>query len=192
MFGFNGLGEVSYEKELKGETGHFEKAAQLSKATGGIVVCGCVTNTLGHKRKSAVVAECGRLLGVADRLHSMEGDYACGATLSVYDTKIGKIGVLVGEDLYFPETLKALALCGSRCILCPFDGALRNLEKVYLRAYAHCFGVPIYICGKGYCALASPKGELAFSSPVSPVSFSYEGVGEYRLIETRRRFGCST
>ena len=74
LFGFNGMGEVSYEKELKGESDFFERVALLSKSTQSVVVCGCITDTRGHKRKSAVVAENGRLLGVSDMLHVLDGD----------------------------------------------------------------------------------------------------------------------
>ena len=72
VFGFEGMGEVSYERELKGETRFFEDAALLSKTCKNVVVCGCVTDTRGHKRKSAVVAENGRLCGMVSL-----GDIAC-------------------------------------------------------------------------------------------------------------------
>ena len=187
FFGFNGMGEVSYEKELKGESCNFEQAAQLSKRTRGVVVCGCITDTRGHKRKSALVAENGKLLGVSDRSHSIDGDFSCGATLSVYDTKIGKMGVVVAEDLFFYETVKALALCGSRLIVCPYNRLTGEVETVYLRAYAHTFGIPVYLCAEGYSALALPNGELAFSSPISPIKTSLEKGAEYHLVQTRRR-----
>ena len=188
LFSFNGMGVVRYECELKGESSYFEQAAQLSKQTKGIVVCGCITDTRGDKRKSALVAENGRLLGVTDRIHSIDGDFSCGATVRVYDTKIGKMGVLVAEDLYFYETVKALTVCGSQFIVCPFDLPINSMETAYLRVYAHAFGIPLYLCGKGYSALALPNGELAFSSPVSPVKTSLEKGAEYHLIQTRKRF----
>ena len=87
FFGFQGLGEVSYEKELKGETNCFEDVAILSKESHNIVVCGCVTDTRGIKRKSAVVAENGRILGVSDMLNAVDGEFKSGAGLRVYETK---------------------------------------------------------------------------------------------------------
>ena len=106
FFGFQGIGEVSYEKELRGETGYFEDAAILSKENHNVVVCGCVTDTRGVKRKSAVVAENGRLLGVSDMLNAIDGEYKSGAGLRVYETKVGRLGIAVAEDLYFPEILR--------------------------------------------------------------------------------------
>lgn len=187
VFGFDGIGEVSYEKELKGESGYFERLAQSSARRKNLVVCGCVTDTRGHKRKSAVVAENGRILGVSDMLNVIDGEVGSGASLRVYDTKIGKAGVVVADDLNFPETVKALAVCGSDFIVCPFGGVIDSLQAVLLRAYAYCYGVPIFFCGIGYSMVADVSGNIAFASPQPIAEYPFENVKEYHLIETRRR-----
>ena len=187
LFGFGCLGEVSYEKELKGETKDFEDVALLSKEGKGLVVCGCITDTRGHKRKSALVAENGRLQGVSDMLHAVDGEVSCGAALRVYDTKIGRMGVAVAEDLYFPDVVKSLAICGSDFIVCPFGKNYDSLQKTLLRAYAYCYGIPIFFCGDGYAMIADATGNIVFESPHSPISFDFENKREYHLIETRRR-----
>lgn len=186
IFGFEGLGEVSYEKELKGESNYFEEVAKLSQEGKNIVVSGCVTDTRGHKRRSAIVAENGRLIGISDMLHVTDGEVGSGASLKLYDTKIGKMGVAVADDLHFPDTVRALVLCGCDFIVCPF-GRVDNLQSVLLRAYAYCYGVPILFCGIGYCMLAEPSGEIVFASPQSPVYTGFENKKEYHVIETRRR-----
>ena len=188
LFAFNGMDEVSYERELKGESCFFEGVARLSKAHQSVVVCGCVTDAHGHKRKSAVVAENGRLLGVSDMLHVVSGEWGSGANLCVYPTKKGKMGVLVAEDLYFPEAVHSLALCGSDFIVCPFGWLSSTLAGSYLRTYSHAYGVPLYFCGEGYAMLAD-GGELVFASPSSPFCMDFEQRKEYYLIETRRRRG---
>lgn len=187
VFGFDGIGEVNYEKELKGESAYFEDVALLSKEMRNVIVCGCITNTRGHKRKSAVVAENGRLLGVSDMLNVIDGGVGAGASLRVYETKLGKMGVVVAEDLYFPETVKTLSLCGCEFIVCPFEQMRDSLPAVLLRAFAYCYGVPIIFCGVGYGAIADANGALAFASPFSPAYFSFENKREYHLIETRRK-----
>ncbi|MBE5751779.1 MAG: hypothetical protein E7357_05140 [Clostridiales bacterium] len=186
LFGFNGLGEVAYERELKGETRCFEDVATLSKQQKCVVVCGCITNARGHKRKSAIVAEQGRLIGVSDALHAVDGDVASGATLRVYDTSVGKMGVVVADDLAFPETLKSLAVCGSDFIVCPF-GRVAPVHSSLVRAYGYCFGVPIFFCGDGVCMIADVSGDLAFSSSQSPAAFDFEIAKEYHLVQTRQR-----
>lgn len=186
LFGFEGLGEVSYEKELKGESNYFEEVAKLSKREQNVVVCGCVTDTRGHKRKSAIVAENGRLIGVSDMLNVIDEEVGSGASLKIYDTKIGKMGLTVEGDLHFPDGVRSLALCGCDFIVCPF-GRVDEMQSVLLRAYAYCYGIPIFFCGIGYCMLAEPSGRIAFASPHSPVYTAFENVREYHVIETRRR-----
>lgn len=186
VFGFQAIGEVSYERELKGETAFFEEVARLSRQTSSVVVCGCVTDTKGHKRKSAVVAENGRILGVSDMLNVIDNEVGSGASLRVYETKIGRMGVVVAEDLYFPDGISSLALCGADFVLCPY-GMIEGIESVLCRSSAFFYGIPVGLCGVGYALVAEPSGELAFSSPCSPCYAEVENPSEYHLIETRRR-----
>lgn len=187
FFGFQGLAEVNYERELKGETNYFEDAAILSKENHNIVVCGCVTDTRGLKRKSAVVAENGRILGVSDMLHAIDGEFSSGAGLRVYETKVGRLGVAVAEDLYFPEILRTFAVCGSDLVLCPFGVVTDHTEGVLLRAAAFSYGVEMCLCGAGYCQIADVSGATLFASPDSPVEYSFEKKQEYHLVEARQR-----
>ncbi|MDD6995530.1 MAG: nitrilase-related carbon-nitrogen hydrolase [Candidatus Borkfalkiaceae bacterium] len=178
---------VSYERELKGETAYFEDVAMLSKAGKNVVVCGYVTSTRSLVRSSAVVAENGRILGVSDAITSVDGARNCGAFLKVYETGVGRIGVAVAEDAYFPEILRTLAVCGSDAVLCPFSGATGGAENVVLRAAAFSYGTPVCMCAQGYAFVAGADGEAAFSSPHSPVFFNVEKNGEFHLVEWRQR-----
>ncbi len=187
IYGFGGLGEVSYDKELKGESDYFERAARLSKQTKGVVVCGCVTDTRGIKRKSALVAENGKLCGVSDMTHTIDGMLTSGAGLRIYDTKIGKMGVAVAEDILFPEVMSALAACGSDFIVCPFGVLQGTMPQVLLRAYAYLHGVPIFLCGVGYSVAVGADGEVVMATPQSPTAFVFENRKEFHLVETRRR-----
>ena len=186
-FGFNGIGEVSYEKELKGESRFFEDAAALSKETGSVVVCGCLTDSRGLKRKSALVAENGRLAGISDMLYVVDGEVSCGAALRVYETKIGKMGIAVAEDLHFPDVVKSLALCGSDFIVCPFGCMRDEMQGVLLRAYAYTYGVPIVCCGQGYAMIVDGNGKMTFAASWSPAVIEFENRREYHLLQTRRR-----
>lgn len=187
LFGFNVAKEVRYEKELAGESRFFEDAALLSKKSKSVVVCGCVTDTRGHKRKSAIVAENGKLLGVSDMTHVVDGEVGSGVGLRVYETRVGKMGVAVAEDIRFPSVIKSLAVCGSDFIVCPYENA-EAIHAVLIRAHAYCYGVPVLFCGRGRCMIAAANGDLAFASPESRQSVDFQIEKEYHLVETRRRF----
>jgi predicted amidohydrolase len=189
LCGFAGLEAVSYEKELKGQTNFFEETALLSKAQKTLVLRGCITDTRGYKRQSVVVAENGRLKGVSDMLNVMDGEMSSGAALRLYETEIGRIGIVVSEDLAFPELFKSLALCGADYIACLFSGRAENVQRALLCANAYCFGVPILYCANGYSMVANVAGEIEFASPQNQAFYDLKTVKEYHVIETRSR-GC--
>ena len=187
--GFQSLGTVSYERELKGETKLFEDVAKLSQATKNIVVCGCFTDARGMKRKSVVVAERGKILGVSDMLNCIDEseDYRPGAGIKIYDTNAGKLGIIVGEDLYFPNVIETLSVCGAEIALCVFEELNEGLEQTLARSEAFLYGLPVCICAYGYAQVSDIGGRVRFASPQSACLFDLEMQKEYHLVETRRR-----
>jgi predicted amidohydrolase len=185
---FGSIGEVNYEKEVQGESNEMEAIALFSRNFSCVAVAGCYTDTKGVKRKSAIVADNGRILGVSDMTHGLDGDgYKCGSGLRVYDTSAGRLGVLVGQDVYFPELTASLARCGGDVIVCAYEQLGENPEQILLRADAFRYGVTMCMCAHGYAQIAEPSGKIAFASPLSPVWCSMESRREYHLVETRRR-----
>lgn len=182
------LGEVSYERELKGETSLFEAVAMRSKMLRCTVVGGCYTDARGIRRKSAVVAERGRLLGVSDLVNRIDGSaFGAGAGVKVYETAAGRLGVVVGEDLYFPKVVETLSISGADAVLCLFEELSEGLELTLIRAHAFFYGLPVALCAFGYAAVADPEGRLFFASPAPVGRVTLPKEREYRLIETRRR-----
>ncbi|MCX4384684.1 MAG: hypothetical protein OSJ39_02660 [Clostridia bacterium] len=187
-FSFMALGEVSYERELKGETSLFEDVALLSKEGQNVVVCGCYSDSRGIRRKSVVVADRGRILGVSDMLNQLDSsEYRPGAGIKIYDTKAGKIGIVVAEDLYFPQVVETISLCGADLTVCIFEELNESLEQVLIRADAYLYGVPVCLCAYGYAEAADIAGKLAYASPASPCVYEMKREQEYHIVETRRR-----
>ena len=83
-----------------------------SKALRCTVVGGCYTDARGIRRKSAVVAERGRLLGVSDLVNRIDGStFGAGAGVKVYETAAGALGRRCGRGSLFPQGRRnALAL----------------------------------------------------------------------------------
>ncbi|MBR7186423.1 MAG: hypothetical protein IKD43_02920 [Clostridia bacterium] len=187
-FSFQALGEVSYERELKGETNLFEDVALLSKEMQSIVLAGCYTDARGIRRKSVVLAERGRILGVSDMVNRIDaGEYRCGAGVKIFDTGVGKLGVIVAEDLYFPRVAETLSMCGAELDLCLFEQLDGSLEQTLMRAHAYLYGVPVCVCAYGYAQAADIGGKLRFASPKNACIYDFEREQEFHLVETRQR-----
>lgn len=188
VFGFNGLGLVSYKKELSGETEYFRDLASLSKEFGGVVVCGCDTDTYGVFRHSAVIADKGKILGVSDMVHSIDdSEFVPGGNLRVYDTSRGKIGLIVGEDLYFPEVPRVLTLCDADVIICIFKKLEGVMPQIMLRAGAFANGVSMALCAKNYACLADSFGSIAVAGSGEIIKAKAGTEKDFRLISSRRR-----
>ena len=188
IFSFNGLGLVSYKKELGGTTEYFQDVANLSKQTNAVVICGCDTDTYGQFRHSAVIADRGKLLGVSDMAHSIDqSEFVAGGNFRVYDTSCGKVGLIVGEDLFFPEVPRVLTLCDADVIVCVFKKLENSMPQIMLRAGAFANGIAMALCAKNYSTVADIKGDITFASNKDIAKTKITIEKDYHLICSRRR-----
>lgn len=191
LFGFSGLGEVDYESELKGQTEKFEDAARLSGKAGCGVLCGCKTISRGLIRKSVAVSDRGRLLGISDMTHVIDGEnYKSGANLGFYKVNGCKIGICIENDLLFPEAIRALSLCGCNVIVAVLEEIKDTLPPLLIRAYSYLYGVPIIMCAGKTAYFADISGAIATSNQKNAL-FEVSAQSRYRVVTTRIK-GIST
>ena len=188
VFGFNGLGLVSYKKELGGETEYFQDLARLSRELSQVVICGCDTDTYGVFRHSVAIADNGKLLGVSDMAHALDdSEFVAGGNFRVYDTSAGKIGIIVGEDLFFPESGRVLALCDADIIICVMKKLEGPMPQVMLRAGAFANGVSMVLCAKNYAAVADIRGNITLSGGGKIIKSKIKIEKDFHLINLRQR-----
>lgn len=187
VFGFGGLGEVDYECELKGESDKFEDAVKLSKSAACSVVCGCKTLSRGILRKSVAVADKGKLLGISDMNHVLEGEpYKSGAGLGVYALGGFKIGLCIENDLLFPEVFKALSMCGCNAVVAVMEEVKNVLPALIIRTYSYLFGMPVIMCGGSTAYYSEVSGDIATSNRDYSL-FDVNPRSSYHLITTRSK-----
>lgn len=161
------MGLVSYEDELSGDSEHFLDIAKLSKELKTVIIAGCDTDTYGNYRKSAVVADRGKLLGVSDAVFlPLDSEYTTGVTFTVYKTSVGKIGVLVGNDFYSVETVCNMSQDDADVIVIIGGDTDTHMPEIVVRAEAFLFGVPILKCSSGYATAVNAVGEVECCSPL--------------------------
>ena len=188
LFDFTALNHVDYKSELNGEMHKLEELAICSKKYDTVILAGCYTNSHGVLRKSTVIADNGKILGVADMLHTEEeSDYIGGAHLRVYETRAGKIGILVGEDILYPHLAQTLSLCDADYIVCIYEEIVDHLPTLMLRASAFTSGVNIVMRAAGIVQVATPSGEIVYRTAKKVDSYTLDIRREYQLITTRGR-----
>ncbi len=187
VFSFNGIKELNYKKELKGETEELVKLGRLSGKTKSIVICGCVSDNYGTKKLSAIIADKGKIVGIADMTGiSPTDEYASGGGFKIISTSIGKIGVLVGNDLFSPQAVKSMSLCEADLIVNVYKTVDDYKPGVVMRSYSVLYGVPICVCAQNF-SMASCKGETLFSSPEGVHVHDIPTKKSYREILSKQR-----
>lgn len=190
-FGVNGLGLVSYKKELDGDTEFFHDIAGLSRAIGGVVISGLDTDTYGIYRHSAVIADRGRILGVSDMSFTLdESEFRSGGNFRVYETGSGKIGLLIGDDVFFPEAAKVLALCDADVIFSIFGRIDDGMPEILTRASAFTNGVAIALLSGASVTVAGIGGDVLLSSRRKISEFDLKITRDFHRVSTRRRGYC--
>lgn len=91
---------------------------------------------------AALVGPEGELLGSYNKVH-LRGEermaFREGFKIPVIETEIGKIGLLLGWDLAFPEVARSLALEGAEllCVMANWETTQMDEWKTYVRARAY-------------------------------------------------------
>lgn len=188
VFGFNGLGLVSYKKELAGETEYFHDVAKLSRQLSSVVICGCDTDTYGVFRHSAVIADKGKVLGVTDMVHSVDdSEFVSGGSYRVYQTSAGKIGVVISEDLYFFDTAKIMSVSDAELVVCIFKKLDGYMPQTVLRASSFIGGMAMALVSKNYACVSDIRGKIIASGSAEYLKTKVKIEKDYRLVTTKRR-----
>lgn len=117
----------------------------------------------------------GQVLGVYSKCHLFETErmyFQPGQELPVYDTKFGKIGIMICFDAGFPEVARILQMKGAELIVCPSAWRIQDMGVWHLnmpqRAQENsCYLVAINRYGKeeslymgGYSIVCGPEGDI--------------------------------
>lgn len=139
----------------------------------------------GHYMTLHLIDDSGRTVGVYRRTsphgpyvyHDIDAwgfDYVASPELpAVFETRLGRIGMLVCSELYVPELSRLLAVGGADVILYPAGGAINELlaswrTLVWARAIENLVFTAatqnLYAAGEeGVATIAAPEGVLASS-----------------------------
>ena len=110
---------------------------ELARRTGAIIVAPFFEEDDGKYFNSAALIENdGTLLGVYRKVHIPElplyqeqSYFAGGSEFPVFDTSIGKVGIQICWDNFYPEGARILALKGAQLVFAPAAAAFASQER---------------------------------------------------------------
>lgn len=188
LTGFNSLGKVSYKCELSGVESKLSTLSSFSKKTGGVVIAGAVTDNYGILKKSVIIADKGKLLGISDAVIGYgETAFQGGGTYKVYQTSACKIGVIVEEDVKNFDAVKSMSLCDADLIVIISSQEEKKEHNFLIRAYAYLFGVSVVLLTKTGIMASDIYGEICGKSLENKSNLIIPVKRQYVLTKTKRR-----
>ncbi|MGG3466758.1 carbon-nitrogen hydrolase family protein [Neobacillus pocheonensis] len=152
------------------------KVRELAKKYSVKVVFGFPENKEGKFYNSACfIDEEGEVLGTYQKVHLWDEEpkyFEPGMNFPVWDTNIGKIGIMICYDTEFPESARTLALNGAEIILAPTANMtpFQHVQQLFIQSRAaenqvfvattNQIGKEESTCFFGESAAADPYGQL--------------------------------
>lgn len=117
----------------------------------------------GCYNAAALIGPSGDLLGIYHKTHLLDHDerYLPGRELPVWETELGRIGIMICADRRWPETARTLRVRGAELIMTPTYGMAHLDNEWWMRTRSYenelyiCFAHPVVSLVTG------PRGELA-------------------------------
>ena len=188
VFGFNGIDKISYKRELNYSESKLSSFARLSKESGKVLISGAITDNYGVLRRSAVIADKGKLLGISDmRLAINDSGYFGGGAQRVYQTQIGRIGVLIGDDILDIDGIKAMSLCDADFIVAIMSGEEKPQYNFLIRSYSYLFGLPMVLISTTGVIASDLSGEICGKSLENHTRITLPVKKSYRIVSTKQR-----
>ena len=188
VFNQFGLNKINYKNELNGSENALSNFAKISKNSSKVLIAGAYSNNYGVKRKSCVIADKGKLLGIQDMSVSYDSsNFSVGGSHKIFHSSQGKIGIIVDEDIFSIESIKAMSICDVDVIIAIIFGEEKPQFNYLIRAYSYLFGIPIVVLANSSVLSSDINGELQGSQKVKSVHTTVFTKKSYRLITTKKR-----
>ena len=141
----------------------------------GLYLDDTVPETDQPYNSAVFISDEGEIIGVYNKCHLFEKErlhFQPGQELPVYDTTLGKIGIMICFDAGFPEVARCLQLKGAELILCPSAWRIQDMNVWHLnmpqRAQENsCYLAAINRYGHegdlymgGYSLVCGPEGDI--------------------------------
>jgi len=104
----------------------------------------------------------GNIIGKYRKVNIAKRERFCaGDSLPVFDTDLGKIGVLICADRRWPENVRVLAVQGAEAIFIPSYGMWHEANTMWIRTRSYENGVYICFAHPNLALITDPEGNIS-------------------------------
>lgn len=143
---------------------YLTRARRLAAEHGVHLVFGFTERSeAGCYNAAALIGPSGEILGVYHKTHLLDHDtrYLPGEGLPVWETALGRIGIMICADRRWPETARTLRLRGAEIIMNPTYGMWHLDNEWWMRTRSYENELFICFTHPNVALVTGPKGELA-------------------------------
>lgn len=149
-----------------------EELTRVSKTNNIYVILPVLVIKYGMKYNSAIFFDNkGRIIGSYDKTHLFENErrvFDRGGSLKVWDTEIGKIGIMICYDAGFPEVSRILKLKGAEIVFCPSAWRIQDKEIWDINILQRAIENRMFVVGVNSVTKTSKLHLFGCSKVVSP------------------------
>jgi len=156
-----GFGAVA--QSLAGE-GYVARARALAAEYGVYLVFGFTQRAAnGYYNAAAFMGPQGDLLGCYHKTHLLNHDlrFLPGEDLPVWETPLGRIGIMICADRRWPETARTLRVLGAELIMNPTYGMWHLDNEWWMRTRSYENELFICFTHPNVALITGPRGELS-------------------------------
>jgi predicted amidohydrolase len=164
--------------------------AAAAKANIHVVACAFVTQDDYVFNRAYLIGPDGEDIGHYDKTHPTRGEQPFtqpGTEYPVFDTKFGRVGIVICADFNFPEPARILALNGAELILCPTLGMDYGGEHMgEMRMRVRAFDSAVYVAasmyaskradGPGRSCIVGPSGHFLADAGYAPDTVAWADI----------------
>jgi len=130
----------------------------------GVHICAGLVEREGQNfhNSAALMGPEGQIIGRYRKTHLMDSEplNTPGEELPVFDTALGRFGIMICFDRQPPETARILAVKGARLILNPSAGMRGGINDIMMRTRAYENSVHVMFVHYADCLIINPMGEI--------------------------------
>lgn len=141
LLGDGYLPPINLDDELVGVSNFIKALCLLSKKSNGLILGACKIFCKSKIFWGTIVVDKGKFLGIADMNHSIDDTFNESNSTRVFDTTCGRLGIVSGDDIYYPETSRILRLWECDMLVYAVRGRLTHNHRTLIDANAITNGV---------------------------------------------------
>lgn len=170
IMGYGIIDDINLVQELSGDSECIKDLCILSKQKNLNMIIGVVAKCYTKVFLSALVIDKGAIIGMSDMTHNLNSEFSLGYSYRIYNMCNHRIGVLVGDDIFFPEATRALCVNGADFIAHIGQRSLSPNLSGIIKTLSHLNGTSIISVGDLGCISSEEDGALSL---VSETNLSY-------------------